>query len=316
MPYHRAMRVSDFLIIGAMKSGTTTLYHDLERVGAIFLPRFKEPNSLASDAVLRPRGRERYAELFAEARPEQRCGEASVRYSQLPGHPRCAERARAVCGPHLRVIYLVREPLGRALSQHHHALAHGNAQAEADVALRRHDKFLDYSRYAMQIEPWLEAFGPQQVLALRFEDFIADREAIVRRVCEFLDVEAGELRLETARAWNRAEDRREQRGPGARLLGSEFYRKRVRPRISRGLDTRLRLLLLPRSQAQPILPSPQTIRWMAGELRGDVERFSRLIGAPAPLWDVDAEAERLIARLHGPAIEPAPAPSPAAAPSA
>ena len=50
----------DFLIIGAMKSGTTSLYADLKTHPSIFLPEDKEPSCLASDEVLTDAGQAPY----------------------------------------------------------------------------------------------------------------------------------------------------------------------------------------------------------------------------------------------------------------
>ena len=54
-----AMRLPDFLIIGAMKSGTTGLFFDLCSHPRVFLPENKEPTRLASDDVLTTEGRQK-----------------------------------------------------------------------------------------------------------------------------------------------------------------------------------------------------------------------------------------------------------------
>ncbi len=54
------MRLSDFLIIGPQKAGTTTLYRDLLANPAIFLPIDKEPGNLREDGVLTVAGRSAY----------------------------------------------------------------------------------------------------------------------------------------------------------------------------------------------------------------------------------------------------------------
>ena len=78
------VRLPGFLIIGAMKAGTTTLYHDLLTNPQVFFPLDKEPGNLASHDVLGEDGRGRYASIFKTARPDQICGEASTTYTKLP----------------------------------------------------------------------------------------------------------------------------------------------------------------------------------------------------------------------------------------
>ena len=62
--YHDTpLRLPDFLIIGAMKAGTTSLYRDLDVNPNVFLAADKEPGDLARDAVREPRGLAGYARL-------------------------------------------------------------------------------------------------------------------------------------------------------------------------------------------------------------------------------------------------------------
>src|SRR5690606_39103208 len=105
----------DFLIVGAAKSGSTSLYRDLLRNPAIVFPAGKEPEGLAFDAVLTAAGLAAYAAPFARAQPapEQFAGDASQRYTIRPHYDRCAERALRVLGPQARIIYIVRNPIER-----------------------------------------------------------------------------------------------------------------------------------------------------------------------------------------------------------
>ncbi len=88
----------DFLVVGAMKGGTTTLYFDLGAHPDLHLPEPKEPEVLvrhADPAAIR----EAYAAHFRNARPGQLCGEASTVYTKRPDHEGVAERARQASGP-------------------------------------------------------------------------------------------------------------------------------------------------------------------------------------------------------------------------
>src|SRR5262245_34426917 len=84
----------DFLIVGAMKAGTTSLHRDLNLHPQIFLPEEKEPEGLCHDRVLSARGRRRYARLFRPSRAGQMRGEASTAYTKLPEWQGVPARAR------------------------------------------------------------------------------------------------------------------------------------------------------------------------------------------------------------------------------
>lgn len=63
------LRFADFLIIGAMKSGTSTLHRDLQSNRQIFFPVDKEPNNLADEEFLTDEGKKKYAAIFSKQNP-------------------------------------------------------------------------------------------------------------------------------------------------------------------------------------------------------------------------------------------------------
>ena len=94
-------RLPDFLIIGAQKSGTTTLYADLAVQPTICMSSIKEPSVLIK--IPDPdKATAYYGRLFEAEPSHRRFGEASTLYSQLPEHREVAERARRLLGPALR----------------------------------------------------------------------------------------------------------------------------------------------------------------------------------------------------------------------
>jgi hypothetical protein len=286
------MRLPDFLIIGAMKSGTTSLFRDLDRHPAVFVPHQKEPSNLVHDDVGTDRGRSAYARFFARAQPDQICGEGSTNYTKLPDFPGVARRARDVIGRSLKAIYLVREPVSRIESQHHHELNQGRISCGIDEAVRELPRYINYSRYAMQVTPWLEALGPEQVLILRFETYIENRRDTVAHVCRFLGIDAGNESVAADVVYNRSEGRPMKRGPLAPLMRSALYRNVLRPRVPQGLRDTLRSALLPKAPPRPDPLSDDTVRYIIDELREDGEQLRTILGRREPLWDADAVRRR------------------------
>ena len=87
------MTLPDFIIIGAAKAGTTSLYAMLDRHPDIFMPRQKEPEFFARDDLY-AQGLDSYAENFAGAKPGQVVGEASTLYSLSPLFGQTAARIK------------------------------------------------------------------------------------------------------------------------------------------------------------------------------------------------------------------------------
>jgi hypothetical protein len=197
-------RIPDFFIVGHHKSGTTALYEMLRRHPQIYMPDLKEPRFFASDlrspGDRSPAGRlpstlEEYLALFEAARPDQRVGEASPSYLRS----RTAAREIAELQPGARCIAILREPASFVRSLHLQ-LVQEHVEQEQDLARaisnehivrdgRPVRRYSDHVRYVEQLRRFEEAFPPQQLLVLIYDDFRRENRETVRRVLRFLQVD-------------------------------------------------------------------------------------------------------------------------------
>jgi len=181
-------QLPNFLIIGAMKAGTTSLYHYLRAHPQVFMSSVKELDFFAHEPD-RSRSLDWYRRQFAPAEPDSvAIGEASTIYTKYPRFPGVPERIAAQV-PEVRLIYVVRHPIERIRSHYQHQVAVGAERAPFERAVFDNPIYLDCSRYAMQIDQYLPHFPRGQLLVITSEDLRNERLATVRRVYEFLDVE-------------------------------------------------------------------------------------------------------------------------------
>ena len=173
-----------FLIIGAMKCATTSLYEQLKAQPGIFMPELKEPNYFSDDDVY-SRGEEWYRGLFEEALPTDLCGEASTHYTKLPTYPKTIERLSAML-EQPKLIYIVRHPIERIVSQYIHEWSQGLITQPIDEAIANHPELVNYSQYAMQLQPFAERFGKENILVIQFEHLKKVPEQVLTLVCEFI----------------------------------------------------------------------------------------------------------------------------------
>jgi hypothetical protein len=177
-------RLPDFIVIGAMKCATTTLHEQLARQPGIAMSRPKEPNFFSDDEVY-ALGLDWYASLFRESPEGGLLGESSTHYTKRPNHPWTVERmARAL--PDVKLVYLMRHPIDRLVSHYRHEWLDRRIVVTIDEAIDLHPELVDYGRYAMQLEPYLDAFGPDRVHPIFFERLVAEPQAELERLCEFL----------------------------------------------------------------------------------------------------------------------------------
>lgn len=291
------MRLPDFLIIGAMKAGTTSLYRDLEVNPLVFVSTPKEPHNLLRDDVFTDAGRRAYAELFARARPDQQCAEASTGYTKLPTHPGVAARAARLLGSQFRAVYLVREPVSRTLSHHFHVLTAGEiTERDAGRAIEQHPEMVEYSRYGMQVQSWLEEIGTERLMVVRFEDYVADRRGWTARISEFVGVAPRPDLVQVEEVFNKGDEKPVPKGPAAALRRLKLY-KAVRPLIPMGMRDRMRQTMMPKAEARPAPPAPAVVDRLIDTFERDGELLRTLLGDGAPQWDF----ARVRAKLAAPA---------------
>ena len=178
------MPLPDFVIIGAMKCGTSTLAAQLAAQEGVFITTPKEPEFFSDDAVF-ARGLAWYENLYADAALGDLKGEASTGLTKLPTHPHAAERLHAAV-PDAKLIYITRDPIERLISHYMHEWSMGTIDLPIEEAVERHPELIDYGRYEMQLAPWRALFGEARILRLTLEDMQAEPQETLDRVAAFL----------------------------------------------------------------------------------------------------------------------------------
>ncbi|WP_299964597.1 sulfotransferase domain-containing protein [uncultured Roseobacter sp.] len=210
------LRMPDFVVIGAAKSGTTSLYRLLQQHPDVFVPDAKEPEFFARDEKYAA-GLESYAENFKDARPDQITGEFSTIYTLSPFFPDAAARM-AEHAPQAKLIYVMRQPVKRAYSFYVQILKNYQNVTNDLSVHRSFEEFIDPERHAnaaprdmvfsqanahlpdtpelclagsdylAQIDAWCAHFPRTQILFLKFEDFVTDRPGTLRQITDFLGI--------------------------------------------------------------------------------------------------------------------------------
>ncbi len=231
-------RLPDFIIIGAMKCATSTLHEQLARQSGIFMSNPKEPNFFSDDGQW-DRGLSWYRELFAGAKPGELCGESSTHYTKLPTYPRTIDRMRAHVLQGVKLVYIMRHPIDRLVSQYIHEWTQGVVSGTIDEALDSHPEMIEYSRYAMQLKPFIDTWGSESILPLFFERFTAHQQETLERVCRFIgharqpkwDDTLGEQNVSRERMRRSAWRDAFVKFPGMTTLRRAFVPQSVRNRI-------------------------------------------------------------------------------------
>jgi Sulfotransferase family len=175
----------DFIVIGAMKSATTTLHEQLARQPGFLMSRPKEPNFFSDDRMY-ARGWSWYSSVFRPPSEAVLRGESSTHYTKLPDYPRTLARmARDL--PAIKLIYLMRHPIDRLMSHYVHERTTGRIKTGVSEAVERHYELIEYSRYAMQLQPFLDVYGFENVLPVFFPRLVHHPQSELERIGRFLN---------------------------------------------------------------------------------------------------------------------------------
>ncbi len=203
-------RRPNFFIIGAPKSGTTSLYDYLAGHPDVYMSPVKEPFYFSPDVQGGLRRRfnmgqddDKHLALYGDARDEKRVGEASTRYLVS----RVAPGLIREFSPDARAIAMLRNPVDFVYALHNERFSQGaenvedfaralalDAQRRAGRRLPRGSNplgavYRDNAMFGRQIEHWYREFDPSRMHVIVFDDFARDTPGEFRKVLEFLEID-------------------------------------------------------------------------------------------------------------------------------
>jgi sulfotransferase family protein len=179
-------RLPDLVILGAMKSATTSLHRWLGEQPEVFMARPKETRFFTDKWALGP---EWYSAQFADAAGDELLGESSVNYMNPDLSPAAAERMTSLI-PHARLISVLRHPVDRIRSHYRHEIQRNREKRGFLEALRDPgNPYLAHSSYYTCLRPYLERFPREQLLLVRFEDLVKPPGPAWSAVLQFLGLE-------------------------------------------------------------------------------------------------------------------------------
>ena len=205
------MKKLDFLVIGAQKCATTTLFEHLRGHPGIHMPLEKEVPFFSGDNYCETLWRE-YAARHFGGEDGRLWGKATPQYlcdDRTPG------RIKALM-PGVKLVAILRDPIDRTWSHYQMGrrrdteprdfeAAVNELLGEAALARARQqpvpthargyesegDFYVAWSEYGRMLQRYAELFGPDQILVLYTEDLQADPAGTLDRLLDFIGLEPG-----------------------------------------------------------------------------------------------------------------------------
>lgn len=178
------MPLPNFIIIGAMKSGTSTLHSNLQLHPKIGMSRLKEPNYFSKN---HSKGIDWYKSQFNSGKIFN--GEATPAYTWNHLYPDVPSRIHEIL-PNAKLIYVVRDPIDRIISHLHHDLYRDRFKlSEIDEVVFNDSQYIMTSKYYSQLEKYLEFFSIDNIMVVNTYDLKNNLNNSLNQICEFLGLE-------------------------------------------------------------------------------------------------------------------------------
>jgi len=174
----------NFIIIGAMKSGTSSLYQYIATHPNIVRSSMKETDFFTQDGF--KKGINWYNQQFSDS--GQYAFEASPNYSKRHIFPGVPERMFSIL-PKIKLIYIVRDPIERITSQYIHNYAHGReSQTLSEILKDTNNSYIQTSKYFFQIQAFLEYYPENNLLIIESEQLRKDPSKTLNNIFNFLSI--------------------------------------------------------------------------------------------------------------------------------
>ncbi|MBX5436088.1 MAG: sulfotransferase [Alicyclobacillaceae bacterium] len=290
----------NFLIVGAAKSGTTSLDRYLDQHPEIYMAPRKETHYFAAPEMPEKfegpgdeaftanliRDEAEYAAMFERVNQEKAIGESSVYYLYYPG---CAERiARQV---DVKIIMVLRNPVERAYSAYMHLVRDGREtldfaealQQEAERNRKRYQPlwlYREVGQYAEQVERYLHVFGERNVKIVSYDEFNRETQRVLRDIFSFLGVDP-DVKVDTSVRYN---------ATGVPIGGlydiatqSNWLTRLLKPLVPSSVRTKLRLKA--KNMTMQRKPLDDEIRqWLRSQFQEEVRHLHEVVRRPVFKW--------------------------------
>lgn len=290
-------RAPNVFLLGAAKSGTTSVFKYLDQHKDVYFPFAKEPQFFSNDAEY-AKGLEYYLDKYYQGaeRYKIRC-DATPHYIY---YEKSAQRlAETTLGTNTKFIVILRDPVKRAYSLYWNMISEGYEDLPFDQALemeptriKSHEaealgsvryQYFNSGLYAQQLEHYFKYFEREDFLILFQEDLAAKPQQVMDSVFEFIGLE--KIAVDTEKTFNRSGVTRSKTLQG--ILRGDNWLKRTMGRL---ISPRIKFLIVEKllsfnkKDASYEKIDPEVEQKLRRRFEQDVTRLEGLTGRDLSSW--------------------------------
>lgn len=273
--------VPNFIIIGGMKCGTSSLHYYLSLHPEIGMSAIKETDYFIEENNYH-KGFDWYKDQFQGS--FRKFGEASPNYTKahyFSGVPQRMHRAL----PDVQLIYLVRDPIVRIISHFTHNVAAGREEQSIDEALYdlSDNHYVMCSRYYWQLNHFLSFFDKEQILIVNSDQLMHQRKETLQTIFRFLAVDPDFYTASFEQQQHQTTTKRKKGKLSKLVLDQPFVRS-----LKKAIPDRLKNPIKQATRAKVEKPklSPKQKEILREALQPDVEQLRDFTGQSFDTWSI------------------------------
>jgi hypothetical protein len=297
-------KLPNFLIVGAAKSGTSSLHNYLNQHPEVFMPTFnkegvnvKEPQFFVKQKVMNRIHSgiwdwENYKDLFKQAQSHQAIGEASVFY--LYYFKEAIKNIKQYLNNEVKIIIILRNPINRAFSAHQHVsrsikenLSFEDAIALEEERLMNNEtltpmvRYKDMGLYYTMVTAYLESFDNVHIIL--YDDFIKNTDNELKKVFRFLDVNEN-VEVDSEIKYNVGGVQWNNSVVKSILLNNSRLKTIVNKYFSKRIIANMWSFLYRLFKRKVLKMNPSTKEGLISFYKEDIIKLSKLINRDLTLW--------------------------------
>jgi hypothetical protein len=263
-----------FIIIGAMKAGTTSLFEYLKIHPEISMSKIKETNFFIETHF--KKGIDWYKNQFPD--DDKIKGEACTNYTKYPANKGVPKRIYQTI-PQVKLIYILRDPIERVLSHVHHSLLKGNEDEQNYQAKLYHpnNHYINCSRYYMQLEQYLPYFSKNKILMLTAEELKKDTKGTLQKIFSFLELTNPDF-------YSKEYEKKKHTSSGRRKIKNTFIRNALKDKpYYNFVASKLNFIIPSREIPKPDIPQ-DLYKHLKAVFKEDIGKLKAFTGRSFEEW--------------------------------
>ncbi len=290
------MSLPNFLLVGAGKSATRSLYNYMIQHPDVFMPQLKEPQFFVAKEV---QGRiqkwvnefDEYKKLFSGSQGRKAVGEASVMH--LLFHREAISNIKKYLGDQVKIMIILRHPAERAYSAYNFVRVNNpDEKFSFEEALEKEDErwqngaalFMQYKRmglYADAVKDYLDNFS--KVHIMWYDEFRKDPPSVLKSAFEFLGVNPN-ASIDYTRQWNKGG--KKWKNPMLRWLfmSDNVFKGVYKIFFPKRKGVRSNEFFREKFMEKTEVMNPETRQMLINYFRSDIQKLSVVTGRDLTDW--------------------------------